>query len=229
MNPLDRKLRKRRVLAGRLMGVLLIVTLSSAGIVGPEIGEHRDMQTTVEEALAEVREKQELGREAREFAAHGVPRLEKGLARLARIAPDEDLPVDYRLRTRTRLEELGVVVDSIEIADRVSAANDAEESIFDEDEGFGGDEEAFDRTDVRLVGSASFDRLPALLRTLATASPPAFVEETTLTRSDDIFPNVRFTIDLVYLHASPPSEFEAVAEFDEEMFGIEGDDTWEEE
>ncbi len=193
MNPLDRRLRQRKILLGRLSAAALLVCIGSAGIIVPRIIEYRDVHRGVDQELLLVGERLERGRTAEWFQIQGLPRLAEAEQRLLEIAPLGPLPPDFRGQIKTRLEALGVRIDAVALGEpqSVAAADPAEEEDAPS---------AYGYTPVTISGASAFEPLPALLRQIATGVPPGLVLEAMIRRDLEAFPQVSFSLVVGFLH-----------------------------
>lgn len=197
LGPLERELRRRRQVFGRLLGAAGALVIGSAAIVAPEVIDHRDAVRTLQSELEVAAEPLQRVTALQEFEGSGIDALRSAEASIARIAPDEPLPSDFRARLRERLLRMGIDPREIEVGALV---------YLDERQP-GAPEPAFIGTPVRLELTATPEQITTLLEAVTSDARPAFVTALDMERPQGELERISASIELTYMHLNPARTF----------------------
>lgn len=223
MQPLDRELRRRRRLAGRLSGVVLCVLLGSAGVLAPGLGRQQELRGRLSRASERAAQLLAVQADVRRFEREGLPRLESALDEMRRRAPSEPLPPGTRAAWKERLERAGASIEDVRIGQRgpcPGLAGDDEEALAEEGEATA----LWEATALTVTGRCRWEDLPSVLEAATQSERWVLLREARCERDDEAIGSVRFSLELACLHFTEPEPWSSPEDWDEEAFAIEEDE-----
>ena len=222
MLPLDRELRRRRRLAGRLSAVVLAVLVGSAGTLAPGLGEQQELRARLAEASERAGQLLAVQADVRRFEREGLPRLEAALDEMRRRAPPDPLPPGTRAAWKERLERAGASVENVQVGERGPCPGLAGDDEFaqEEDES----DALWEATPLTVTGHCAWEDLEAVLRAATGGERWVLLREVRCERGDPPVGSVRFTFEVACLHFTEPEPWSSPEDWDEEAFSIEEDE-----
>lgn len=205
VSPLERALRARRTMIARIGGCCAAIALGSAGIVAPAISSHHRASAELESTIEAASESLHHSAAVLAFRNRGLPRLERALDELERVAPGEPLPPDHRARLHARLSDLGIEPTRIEIRDL--------RYLWERDEH--DPEPALVATPITVEFLAPGDRIDRAIRALIDGDRPGVLTRLELSRPDGSLDRLQATVEFLVLHQNPAFDPEREDEHEE--------------